>query len=90
MVQAANINVEQGHRFVTFHCGMCHAVGRFGDSPLSIAPPFRDLHRSYPIDELDESLREGTFFASHPNMPQFTLEPDQIADVIAYLRSLQD
>jgi mono/diheme cytochrome c family protein len=69
---------------------MCHAVGRFGDSPLPIAPPFRDLHEVHPIDEPEASLREGVFFANHPNMPQFTLEPDQIADVIAYLKSPED
>jgi cytochrome c len=33
-------------------------------------------------------LSEG-ISASHPTMPQFRLDPDQIADVIAYLKTLQ-
>ena len=87
---ADDIHIEQGHRFVTLHCAMCHAVGRLGDSPLPIAPPFRTLHQYYPIDELAESMKQDAFFANHPNMPQFLLDPDQIGDVIAYLRSLGD
>jgi cytochrome c len=33
-------------------------------------------------------LAEG-IIAGHPAMPQFRLEPDQVADVIAYLKTLE-
>jgi len=86
---AGDIHVEQGHRFVRLHCAMCHAVERFGESPLPIAPRFRELHELYPVEDLAESLAEG-IFVNHPIMPQFTLDPDQVGDIIAYLKSLED
>jgi len=53
-----------------------------------IAPAFRTLHLKYPIESLERPLAEG-IIASHPTMPQFRLEPDQIRDVIAYLKTLE-
>ena len=79
---------QRGFVFVKTHCSACHAVGRYGDSPLAIAPPFRTLHENYPVEDLAESLAEG-IVVGHPTMPQFQLEPDQIDDVIAYLKSLE-
>ena len=58
-------------------------------SPLRIAPPFRTLHERYPIDDLAEALAEG-IVTGHPTMPEFRLDPAQINDVIAYLKSLQN
>ena len=57
-------------------------------SPLKIAPPFRDLHNKYPIETLQEALAEG-ISTGHPTMPEFRLEPDQINDVLSYLKSLE-
>jgi hypothetical protein len=58
------------------------------ESPLPIAPPFRTLHRRYPVESLRESLAEGIMTA-HQNMPEFRLEPDQINDFLAFLKSLE-
>ena len=69
-------------------CGSCHAIGRAGDSPLAIAPPFRILHTRYPVEDLAEALAEG-ITTGHPTMPQFQLDPAQINDLIAYLRTLE-
>jgi mono/diheme cytochrome c family protein len=68
---------------------MCHAVGKTGDSPLALAPPFRTLHDRYPVEDLEESLAEG-IVTGHPTMPQFQLDAAQINDFIAYLKSLQE
>ena len=54
-----------------------------------MAPPFRELSRRYPVSSLQESLAEGLVTA-HPEMPEFTFEPQQIRDLIAYLESLED
>ena len=67
---------------------MCHSIGRTGDSPLGIAPPFRTLHKRYPIDDLEESLAEG-IVTGHPTMPQFQLDTAQIGDFLAYLKTLE-
>ena len=79
---------QRGFTFVQANCARCHAVGLHGDSPLAIAPPFRTLHLRYPIDDLAESLGEG-ITVGHPTMPQFRLDPAQVNDVIAYLKSLE-
>jgi len=79
---------QRGFVFVETNCSRCHAVGRFGDSPLVIAPPFRTLHERYPVEQLAEALAEG-IVVGHPTMPQFTLDPAQIDDVITYLKTLE-
>ncbi|MBZ0229488.1 MAG: cytochrome c [Bauldia sp.] len=79
---------QRGLTFVRANCAMCHAVGHFGDSPLSPAPAFRTLHALYPVEELEEALAEG-IVTGHPSMPQFTLDGAQIDDVIAYLKTLE-
>lgn len=82
-------SVARGAALVRTRCAACHAVGPTGDSPLAMAPPFRELSRRYPVSSLQESFAEGLVTA-HPEMPEFTFEPDQVRDLIAYLESLQD
>ena len=79
---------QRGQVFVQTNCAGCHAVGRVGESPLPVAPPFRTLHTRYPVEELAEALAEG-ITTGHPSMPEFRLDPAQINDVIAYLQTLE-
>jgi cytochrome c len=79
---------QRGKTFVITNCARCHSVDKVTPSPLKIAPPFRTLHLRYPIDTLEESLAEG-IVTGHPTMPVFQLEPDQIHDVISYLKTLE-
>jgi hypothetical protein len=67
----------------------CHAIGLADESPLHPAPPFRTLHLRYPVESLQEALAEG-IVTGHPRMPEFQLKPNQIEDLIAYLKSLED
>lgn len=79
---------QRGWTFVQTHCAQCHATGKIGGSPLAIAPPFRELHLRYPVENLQEALAEG-ITTGHPTMPEFRLDPDQINSVISYLKSLE-
>ena len=79
---------QRGFTFVHTNCAMCHAISRYGASALPLAPPFRTLHERYPVENLEEALAEG-IVTGHPNMPHFELDPGQIADVIAYLKTLE-
>jgi len=79
---------QRGLTFVRVHCVQCHSIDRVSESPLTIAPPFRTLHLKYPIESLERRLSEG-IVAGHPTMPQFRLDPDQVANVIAYIKTLQ-
>jgi cytochrome c len=79
---------QRGLTFLQTHCAQCHSIDKVSESPLAIAPPFRTLHLKYPIENLQRPLAEG-IMAGHPTMPQFRLEPDQVRDVIAYLKALE-
>ena len=85
-VQAAS--VQRGLTFARIHCAQCHSIDRLSLSPLRDAPPFRTLGQRYPLENLEEALAEG-IVTSHPSMPEFRLEPDQIGDLMAFLKSLQ-
>lgn len=81
-------NAEAGHAIAKTHCARCHAIDREGPSPLSIAPPFRDLHKLYPVESLEEALAEG-IVTGHADMPQFRFEPDEVESLIIFLKSLE-
>jgi mono/diheme cytochrome c family protein len=81
--------VQRGLNFVRANCARCHSIDKVTPSPLAIAPPFRELHKRYPVESLQEAFAEG-IQTGHQNMPQFRLEPDQIGDVIAYLKTLEN
>ena len=79
---------QRSGAFVRVHCAQCHAIDKVSDSPLTIASPFRTLHLKFPIESLRRRLAEG-IVADHPTMPQFRLDPDQLADVMAYLQTFE-
>ena len=79
---------QRGQVIVRTNCSRCHAVGKIGESPLKIAPPFRTLHLHYPVEDLEEPLAEG-IITGHPTMPEFRFDPGQVGDVIAYLKWLE-
>ena len=86
--QSQEPTVQRGLTFVRTNCARCHAIDKLSPSPLRIAPPFRTLHLKYPIENLAETLAEG-IVTGHPTMPEFRLDPGQIGDVIAYLKTLE-
>lgn len=79
---------QRGLTFVRLHCAQCHSIDAVSESSLTIAPPFRTLHTKFPINSLRPRLAEG-ISATHPTMPQFRLDADQINDVLEYLKTLQ-
>ena len=81
-------NVAGGKAFAQANCSHCHSIDKFTPSTLAIAPPFRTLHKRYPVESLDEALGEG-ITTSHQNMPEFKLDPGQVGDFISFLKSLE-
>ena len=79
---------QRGLTFARVHCAQCHSLDAVSESPLKIAPPFRNLHLKFPVESLVRRLSEG-ISANHPTMPQFRLDADQINDVIAFMKSLE-
>lgn len=81
-------SARRGHDLVQRDCAGCHAIEATGASSFAPAPPFRTLHETYPPEALEESLAEG-ILSGHPAMPQFTYSAGEIADIVAWLKSLE-
>lgn len=79
---------QRGLVFVRTHCAQCHAIDKVSPSPLAAAPPFRTLHRKYPVESLEEALAEG-IVTGHPSMPEFRLDLGQVNDVITFFKTLE-
>jgi cytochrome c len=85
---AASSAGQRGRAYARAHCAQCHAIGSSSESPFKPAPPFRTLHLRYPIETLGEAFAEG-IVTGHAAMPQFELDPDQIHDLLSYLKTLE-
>ncbi len=85
---AAPPQEKRGKILALYNCAKCHSIDKVSPSPLKIAPPFRTLHTRYPIEVLAKALAEG-ISTGHPRMPPFHLGPDQIGDLLAYLKTLE-
>jgi mono/diheme cytochrome c family protein len=85
---AASPAQQRGRAFALSHCAHCHSIDRATQSPLKVAPPFRTLHNRYPIETLGEALAEG-IYTGHAEMPAYELRPDQIHDLLSYLKTLE-
>lgn len=71
------------------NCARCHAIGATGDSPHREAPPFREVVKRYPPENLEESLAEG-IVSGHAEMPEFTFSSEEISAIVGYLNDLKD
>ncbi|MHB2167712.1 c-type cytochrome [Alsobacter sp. R-9] len=82
-------NPARGKDIAEKKCAICHAIGTSGESPNPKAPPFRTLSERYPIDSLQEALAEG-ITVGHEGiaMPEFRMEPREIDDFLAFLKSV--
>jgi len=81
-------SAQRGVVIARTYCVQCHSIDKLSPSPLAVAPPFRDLHKRYPVENLEESLAEG-LVTGHPSMPEFKFDTGQIRDFIAFLKTLQ-
>jgi mono/diheme cytochrome c family protein len=82
-------NLIEGRKLAAQYCARCHAISGDGPSPVATAPPFARLHKTRPPEELT-TVFEGGRLSRHGavEMPQFALMPEQIDDLLAYIRSL--
>jgi mono/diheme cytochrome c family protein len=87
--QESASSLKRGEALLARNCARCHATGTAGLSPHPDAPPFRTLSRKYPIDGLAEALGEG-LSVGHPDMPEFTFEPEDVGAILSYLKSIQE
>jgi len=69
------------------NCARCHAIGETGDSPLPEAPPFREIAKRYPAENLAESFAEG-ITTGHADMPEFVFSVEEVGQLVDYFASL--
>jgi mono/diheme cytochrome c family protein len=79
--------VARGAEVAQTHCAICHAVALEDRSPEPHAPLFRVLSRLYSAETLDKELLDIAE-TGHFEMPPVTLREDEVADVAAYIASL--
>lgn len=85
---AEDAAIAEGRHIAERACSPCHAIGTSDASPRVEAPPFRDLGRKYPPENLEEALAEGVV-VGHPEMPEVKMTAREIAAFVAWLKTIQ-
>ena len=84
---AQDADIEAGAAYAKQICAACHAVlPNEQISPLPQAPTFQSIADTPGMTELALTV---WLQSSHPTMPNIVLEPDDMRNVIAYIRSLE-
>ncbi len=85
-------DVERGQAIAEQTCLQCHT--KFDDDPhpnpeAQNAPSLASFGQRWPLENLEEALAEG-ITVSHDNitMPEFSLTPESIADLLSYMEKL--
>jgi cytochrome c len=86
--QPESVLAKRGEALLSRECGICHAVGRYGDSPQRNAPSFYEIARRRDLAEIRQSLEKGTL-SGHPEMPRVSLSGNDIEAVLAYLSAIR-
>jgi mono/diheme cytochrome c family protein len=79
--------IAEGKRLAEINCTRCHNIEATGESPLTDAPPFREIARNYDEPELVDGFMEG-LAVRHPLMPDWEVTEPQAAALAAFVMSL--
>jgi len=80
---------QRGKALLETLCAQCHAVGKTGNSPNALAPPFRTFGDDKLYDnDFAQRLQDG-FSSIHPGMPTFHFSRDDAQAAVSYLRAIQ-
>ena len=80
-------DIAEGKRLSELNCARCHNLEASGESPLTDAPPFREIAKNYDVDELTDSFMEG-LAVRHPLMPDWEVTEPQAAALAQFVMSL--
>lgn len=78
---------SEGKAILEQNCARCHSIAATGDSPLSKAPPLREVYLKYPIQQLESGFAEG-MGSRHRDMPQIQFSTEQVSAILDYLGSI--
>lgn len=82
----------RGKAIAEEQCAACHAIGKTGLSPYGPAPVWRELIAANDADDLAARFSEGKLI-HRPGpvaMPEFTFTPEEISDLITYMKTLRE
>lgn len=79
--------VAEGKRLAEINCVRCHNIEATGESPLTDAPPFRDIPANYDRLELIDGFMEG-LAVRHPLMPDWDVTEPQATALTDFVMSL--
>lgn len=84
-------NADRGRAMAETHCASCHAIGFGTKSPYDGAPTFPAIVARGKLDDYAEAFAEGIMVPHEGRvvMPEFVLNPQEIEDLLAYMKSLQ-
>ena len=84
---AQDADIEAGAAYAKKVCAACHAVlPNEQISPLPQAPTFQSVANTPGMTEMALTV---WLQSSHPTMPNIVLAPDDMRNVVAYIRSLE-
>jgi mono/diheme cytochrome c family protein len=85
--KAQDADIEAGAAYAEQVCAACHAVlANEQISPLPQAPNFQSVADTPGMTELALTV---WLQSSHPTMPNIIIKPDNLRNVVAYIRSLE-
>ncbi len=87
--QEAPGTAAEGRRLAEINCARCHSIEAKGESPLTDAPPFREIAKNYDKIELIDGFMEG-LAVRHPLMPDWDVTDQQAESLAAFVMSLSE
>ena len=87
LAQDEAAKIAEGKRLAEINCTRCHNIEAEGESPLTDAPPFREIARNYDKLELVDGFMEG-LAVRHPLMPDWEVTEPQAEELAAFVLSL--
>ena len=87
LAQDEAAKIAEGKRLAEINCTRCHNITQEGESPLTDAPPFREIAQNYDEMELVDGFMEG-LAVRHPLMPDWEVTEPQAEELAAFVMSL--
>lgn len=87
LAQDEAARLAEGKRLAEINCIRCHSIEAEGESPLTDAPPFREIAMNYDEMELVDGFMEG-LAVRHPLMPDWEVTEPQAEALAAFVMSL--
>lgn len=87
LAQDEAAKIAEGKRLSEINCTRCHNIEAEGESPLTDAPPFREIAKNYDMMELVDGFMEG-LAVRHPLMPDWEVTEPQAEELAAFVLSL--